>query len=70
MKEFANYITQNATPPNNCQELFEQDLYDKYGEKVTKLEHLQDDLYQAYIEKDGSEIPYVVVSSKTGYFHS
>ena len=70
IKAFATFMTQNVTPPDNWQELFEQDLYDKYGEKVTKLEHLQDDLYQSYIEKYGSEIPYVVVSSKTGYFHS
>lgn len=70
LKEFANYLTLNASAPDNWKELFEEDLYDKYGEKVTRLEHLQDGLYQAYIEKDGQEIPYVVVSSKTGYFHS
>ncbi|GAA0077665.1 hypothetical protein UT300005_20430 [Clostridium sp. CTA-5] len=69
LEKFAEYITLNAPIPNNWEKLFEQDLYDKYGEKVVRLEHLQDDLYQAYVKKDGKEVPYVVVSSRTGYFH-
>ncbi|MBW6411195.1 hypothetical protein [Clostridium weizhouense] len=69
LEKFAEYITLNAPIANNWKKLFEQDLYDKYGEKVVRLEHLHDDLYQAYIENDGKEVPYVVVSSRTGYFH-
>lgn len=69
LEKFAEYITLNAPISTNWEKLFEQDLYDKYGEKVVRLEHLQDDLYQAYVKKDGNEIPYVVVSSRTGYFH-
>ena len=69
LESFANYMTLNTPIPSDWKDLFEKDLYDKYGEKVVKLEHLNDDLYQAYIVKDGSEIPYVVVSSRTGYFH-
>lgn len=69
LENFANYITLNAPILSDWQELFKKDLYDTYGEKVVRLEHLKDDLYQAYIVKDDSEIPYVVVSSRTGYFH-
>ncbi|SJT59092.1 Uncharacterised protein [Clostridioides difficile] len=69
LEKFADYITLNAPIPNDWEKLFEKDLYDTYGEKVVRLEHLQDDLYQAYIKKDGVEVPYVVVSSRTGYFH-
>ncbi|MBN1040344.1 hypothetical protein DVW12_16810 [Clostridium botulinum] len=69
LEKFADYITLNAPIPNDWEKLFEKDLYDTYGEKVARLEHLQDDLYQAYIKKDGVEVPYVVVSSRTGYFH-
>ncbi|WP_315078528.1 hypothetical protein [uncultured Clostridium sp.] len=69
LEKFADYMTLNAPIPNDWEKLFEKDLYDTYGEKVVRLEHLQDDLYQAYIKKDGVEIPYVVVSSRTGYFH-
>ncbi|NFS30008.1 hypothetical protein FDF12_09010 [Clostridium botulinum] len=69
LEKFADYITLNAPIPNDWEKLFEKDLYDAYGEKVVRLEHLQDDLYQAYIKKDGVEVPYVVVSSRTGYFH-
>lgn len=69
IESFAGYITQNAPIPSDWQELFKKDLYDTYGEKVSRLEHLKDDLYQAYVVKDGSEVPYVVVSSRTGYFH-
>lgn len=69
LDSFANYITSNAPVPSNWEDLFERDLYDIYGEKVVKLEHLQGDSYQAYVKKDGKEVPYVVVSSRTGYFH-
>ena len=69
LKQFAIYMTQNAPIPSNFEALFEKDLYDAFGEKVARLEHLQGDLYQAYVVKDGSEVPYVVVSSRTGYFH-
>lgn len=69
LESFANYMNLNATIPIDWKELFEKDLYDKYEEKVIRLEPLKDDKYQAYIVKDGSEVPYVVVSSRTGYFH-
>lgn len=69
LEGFAQYITNNAPIQSDWKELFKKDLKDLYGEKVVRLEHLKDDLYQAYIEKDGQEIPYVVVSSRTGYFH-
>lgn len=69
LESFAGYITLNAPIPSDWEDLFKKDLYDTYGEKVVRLEHLNGDLYQAYIEKDGSEIPYVAVSSRTGYFH-
>lgn len=69
IEALAKYITLNAEPMENWQQLFEKDLYEDYGEKVVRLEQLEEDLYQAYIEKDGKEIPYVVVSSRTGYFH-
>lgn len=67
---FAKYITLSAPILSNWEELFKNDLKEKYGEEVVKLEHLQDDLYQAYVNKDGSEIPFVVVSARTGYFHA
>lgn len=69
IESFASYITLNAPIQSNWQELFGKDLYAQYGEKFTKLEPLGDNLYQAYITKNGSEIPFVVVSSRTGYFH-
>lgn len=69
IEDFAKYITLNAPILNNWEELFKKDLYDIYGEEVSKLEHLEGDLYQAYVNKDGIEVPYVVVSARTGYFH-
>lgn len=69
LESFANYLTKNAPIPNDWEELFKKDLLESYGEKVIRIEGLNDDLYQAYIELDGSEVPYVVVSSRTGYFH-
>ena len=67
--EFAKYITLNAPILSNWEELFKEDFKDTYGEEVVKLEHLEGDLYQAYVNKDGSEVPFVVVSARTGYFH-
>ena len=71
VQDFAKYITLNAPPSNNWKELFEKDYYDLYGKtlKITKIVNLGDDLYQIYINQNGSEVPFVVVSSRTGYFH-
>ena len=65
-------IIYSCTEENVTQALnqkFKEDLKDTYGEEVVKLEHLEGDLYQAYVNKDGSEVPFVVVSARTGYFH-
>lgn len=69
VESFAKYMTMNAPIPGNWKEMFEKDLYNTYGQKVTRLEYLGGDMYQAYIDNNGSEVPYVAVSSRTGYFH-
>lgn len=69
IEELAYYITEDAPIPSDWEEMFRKDLYEKYGENLVKVEPLGNDLYQAYIEKEGKELPYVVVSSRTGYFH-
>ncbi|MDT8717129.1 Ig-like domain-containing protein [Clostridium sp. 19966] len=69
LESFAKYMTTNAPIPSNWKEMFEKDLYDTYGQKVTRLEYLGGDIYEAYIDNNGSEVPYVAVSSRTGYFH-
>lgn len=69
IEDFAKYITLNAPILSNWEELFKSDLKETYGEEVIKLQYLEGDLYQAYVNKDGSEVPFVVVSSRTGYFH-
>lgn len=71
VQDFAKYITSNAPTQSNWQDLFKKDYYDLYGQniKVTKYVYLGNGLYQAYINQNGSEVPCVTVSSKTGYFH-
>ena len=69
VEDFAKYITLSSPIQSNWQELFEKDLYNIYGQSVIKIEHLGGDSYQAYINVDGKDVPYVVVSSRTGYFH-
>ena len=69
IKKIAEYITMNAPIQDDWEELFKKELFDVYGQEVVKLEHLEGDLYQAYVNIDGSEVPYVTVSARTGYFH-
>lgn len=69
VKDFAKYITINAPIQGNWQDLFKKDLYDNYQQKVVKLVYLGGDIYQAYINMNGSEVPYVAVSARTGWFH-
>ncbi len=69
LEDFVKYMTKNAPIPNDWEELVKKDIYDTYGEKVVRFEKLENDLYQVYVEIDGEEVPYVVVSSRTGYFH-
>ena len=69
VKSFAVYLTQNAPILSNWKELFQNDLYNKLGKTISRIEPLQGDLYQTYVTIDGAEVPYVAVSSRTGYFH-
>ncbi|URZ09291.1 hypothetical protein [Clostridium felsineum] len=69
VKSFAEYITSNAPIQSNWQDLFNEDLSSIYGERAVKLVQLDGDFYQAYVNKDGKEIRFVVVSARTGYFH-
>lgn len=69
LESISQYVTLNAPILNDWKKLFERDLYNIYGQKVTKLEPLDNDLYQAYVNIDGKDVPYVVVSARTGYFH-
>lgn len=69
IKKIAEYITTNAPIQDDWEELFKKELFEVYGQEVVKLEHLEGDLYQAYVNIDGSEVPYVTVSARTGYFH-
>lgn len=69
LDSFADYITKNAPIPSDWKDLATKDINDTYGEKAVRFESLGNDLYQVYINKDGSEKPYVVVSARTGYFH-
>ena len=65
----ATYITENAPIASNWQEMFEEEINSIYGEKISKVEYLEGDLYTAYVIKDGKEVPYVTVNARTGYFH-
>ena len=69
VEDFAKYITENAPILSNWEELFKKDLYETYKEEVVKISHLDGDLYEASILINGVETPYVVVSSRTGYYH-
>ncbi|MCR3758714.1 hypothetical protein KYB31_06855 [Clostridium felsineum] len=69
VRGFAEYITANAPIQSNWKDLFNEDLSSIYGEKAVKLVHLDGDFYQAYVNKDGKEVRFVVVSARTGYFH-
>lgn len=69
IEKIAEYITLNTPVPIDWQELFKKDLKNSYDEEIVKLEHLEGDSYEAYVNKEGKEVPFVVVSSRTGYFH-
>ncbi len=68
-ESFAVYLTQHAPVPDNWKDLFEADFYNLNDPKIKRYEYLENELYQVYVEIDGSDVPYVVVSAKTGYFH-
>jgi len=67
--DFALYLTLHAPVSDNWKDLTAIDLLNLYDEKISKIELLEDNLYQVYVIKDGTEVPYVVVNARTGYFH-
>lgn len=79
IEKFAEYLTYNAPIPSNWQELAKADIYENYGVVVSRFEYLgvntlptglvSDDLYQTYVEVDGTETKDVVISARTGNTH-
>jgi|GEM_PF-4419480 hypothetical protein len=69
IESFAEYITQNAPIPTNWEVLVKENIKNEYGNEITRMESIDGVLYQAYINYEGEEVPYVVVNSRTGYFH-
>lgn len=69
IEKVAKYVTLNAPIQNDWQDMFKKDLYSMYGQTVVRLEPLGNNMYQAYVKINGSEVPYVTVSARTGYFH-
>ncbi len=69
LDDFAKYMTLNAPIPSDWKELFQKDLADPHLGKISRLKFLDHDSYQAYIVLNGKEIPYVIVSSRTGYYY-
>lgn len=69
MERFAKYLTANAPIPDNWQTLVKSDVFMIYGRKAVRFEHLEKDLYEVFVEIDGSEVAYLVVSSRTGWIH-
>ncbi len=66
---FAQYITENAPVPDNWKDMFEAAFAESYGETIVKYELIEDTYYQVYVSIDGSEVPYVAVNARTGYYH-
>lgn len=66
---FSKYITLYSPAPKNWEELFKNDIYNNYGVKITKINYLETDRYTAYTMIEGKERAYVVVNSRTGYYH-
>lgn len=70
IESFAKYLTLNAPIAHNWQDLAATDLLNTYDEKISRIEHLEDDLYQIYVKlDDDTEVVYVTVNARTGYFH-
>lgn len=70
IESFAEYLTLNAPILDNWKDLAAIDLLNTYNEKISRIEHLEDDLYQIYVKlDDNTEVVYVTVNARTGYFH-
>lgn len=69
IQSFAKYLTENAPIPSNWKTLFEADLWKGYSVKPSRYEPLENNVYQVYVKINGSEVPYVTVRARTGYFH-
>jgi len=66
---FAEYLTLNAPISQDWKTMFEADLLEQYESEVVRYEDLGNGIYQAYVMIDGSEVPYVAVNARTGYYH-
>ena len=79
MESFATYLSSHAPIYRNWQKLAvavverthegEVVRFEHLGEVTCASGHLYTDLYTAYIDIDGSEVPIVTISSRTGAIH-
>lgn len=69
LRQFAIFVTSNAPILDNWVDLFKEDILKKEGLKISKLRPLDNDLFQAYVREGDGDVPSLIVSSRTGYFH-
>jgi hypothetical protein len=66
---FAEYLTENAPVPDNWKDIFEAGFSKTYGLEIVRYEPVRDTYYKVYAVLNGEIVPYVIVNSRTGYYH-
>ena len=68
IESFAKYITEYAPIYSSWKDMIKREIHNRYKKDIVKFVYLAGDEYQAYIEKNGKQVPYVIVSARTGYY--
>jgi ribosomal protein S16 len=71
IENYAKYITENAPISDDWHEMMKSAYKANTNdtEEIVRFEYLEDVLYQAYVMRDGVEVPMVVVNARTGWYH-
>jgi len=68
VENFAIFLTHNAPILDTWQQEFRLQAFTDFQVEITRLEPVGGDDYKAYTVDNGNEVPFAVVSARTGYF--
>jgi len=68
VENFAVFLTQNAPISENWQQDFKAQMLAQHQVELTRFEPIGGDDFQTFTEQNGAEVPFAIVSSRTGYY--
>ena len=68
MENFALFLTHNAPILENWEQEFRLQAFTRYQVQISRIESIGGDDFQTYRLENGDEVPFAIVSARTGHY--